>query len=29
MLLDELYDPNYKKRKSSMQSLVNMAHEVE
>lgn len=29
VLLDELYDPNYKKRKSSMQSLVNMAHEVE
>ena len=27
-LLDELYDPNYKKRRSSMQSLIDVAYEV-
>lgn len=26
ILLDELYDPNYKKRRSSMQSVVDMAY---
>jgi len=28
VLLDELYDPNYKKRRSSMQSLIDLAYEV-
>ena len=27
VLLPELYDPNYKKRRSSMQSLIDLAHE--
>jgi len=28
VLLNELYDPNYKKRRSSMQSLIDLAYEV-